>query len=57
MSLNRTAEELKIHRNTLVYRLDRITETLSLDPRNFDDAVQIKLAILFTKFLEAGYAT
>jgi carbohydrate diacid regulator len=56
MSLNRTAEELKIHRNTLVYRLDRITETLALDPRNFDDAVQIKLAILFTKFLEAGYA-
>lgn len=52
MSLTRTADELKIHRNTLVYRLDRITDTLSLDPRNFDDAVQIKLAILFTRFVE-----
>jgi carbohydrate diacid regulator len=51
MGLTQTADELSIHRNTLVYRLDRITETLGLDPRNFDDAVQIKLAILFTKFV------
>jgi carbohydrate diacid regulator len=54
MSLTRTADELGIHRNTLVYRLDRIAETLGLDPRNFDDAVQIKLAILFTRFVENG---
>ena len=53
MSLTRTSEELKIHRNTLVYRLDRISETLGLDPRQFDDAVQIRLAILFTRFVEA----
>jgi carbohydrate diacid regulator len=52
MGLTQTADELSIHRNTLVYRLDRITETLGLDPRRFDDAVQIKLAILFTKFVE-----
>jgi carbohydrate diacid regulator len=51
MSLTRTAETLKIHRNTLVYRLDRITETLGLDPRVFDDAVQIKLAILYNRFV------
>ncbi len=57
MSLTRTAEALKIHRNTLVYRLDRIAETLGLDPRSFDDAVQIKLAILFTKFVDTDYAT
>lgn len=52
MSLTRTADELSIHRNTLVYRLDRIAETLGLDPRRFDDAVQIRLAILFTRFVE-----
>jgi len=52
MSLTRTAETLKIHRNTLVYRLDRITETLGLDPRAFDDAIQIKLAILYSRFVE-----
>ncbi len=53
MSLTRTADALNIHRNTLVYRLDRIAETLGLDPRQFDDAVQIRLAILFTRFVEA----
>jgi carbohydrate diacid regulator len=56
MSLTRTADSLGIHRNTLVYRLDRITEMLGLDPRQFDDAVQIKLAILFTRFVENEYA-
>jgi len=52
MGLTQTADQLGIHRNTLVYRLDRIAETLGLDPRNFDDAVQIKLAILFNRFVE-----
>jgi carbohydrate diacid regulator len=56
MSLTRTADKLKIHRNTLVYRLDRITETLGLDPRAFDDAVQIKLAILYNRFVEPSHA-
>lgn len=56
MSLTRTAEKLGIHRNTLVYRLDRITETLGLDPRAFDDAVQIKLAILYNRFVEPHHA-
>ena len=56
MSLTRTAEMLKIHRNTLVYRLDRITETLGLDPRTFEDAVQIKLAILYNRFVEPRHA-
>ena len=57
MSLTRTADQLKIHRNTLVYRLDRITDTLGLDPRAFDDAVQIKLAILYNRFVEPTRAT
>ncbi len=56
MSLTRTADKLGIHRNTLVYRLDRITETLGLDPRIFDDAVQVKLAILYNRFVEPRHA-
>lgn len=52
MALTQTAGELGIHRNTLVYRLERITETLGLDPRVFEDAVQIKLAMLFARFVE-----
>ncbi len=56
MSLTRTADKLQIHRNTLVYRLDRITELLGLDPRVFNDAVQIRLAILYNRFVEPTHA-
>ena len=38
--------ELSIHRNTLSYRLDKIASLTGLDPRHFDDAVQIRLALL-----------
>jgi carbohydrate diacid regulator len=41
-----TARRLSIHRNTLNYRLDKITSLTGLDPRRFDDAVQIRLALL-----------
>lgn len=40
-----TAAALSIHRNTLSYRLDKITSLTGLDPRRFDDAVQIRLAL------------
>lgn len=52
LSLTETAERLGIHRNTLVYRLEKITTTLGLDPRRFDEAVQIKLALLMQRFEE-----
>lgn len=41
-----TAKHLSIHRNTLSYRLDKITSLTGLDPRQFDDAMQIRLALL-----------
>jgi carbohydrate diacid regulator len=41
-----TACQLSIHRNTLNYRLDKITSLTGLDPRCFDAAVQIRLALL-----------
>lgn len=41
-----TARALSIHRNTLAYRLDKITLVTGLDPRTFDDAVQMRLALL-----------
>ncbi len=39
------AVQLAIHRNTLTYRLDRVASLTGLDPRHFDDAVQIRLAL------------
>lgn len=41
-----TAHRLSIHRNTLGYRLDKIASLTGLDPRCFDDAVQIRLALV-----------
>lgn len=45
-----TARQLSIHRNTLNYRLDKLASLTGLDPRRFDDAVQIRLALLLRKF-------
>ncbi|MBW4540015.1 MAG: helix-turn-helix domain-containing protein [Myxacorys chilensis ATA2-1-KO14] len=41
-----TANRLSIHRNTLSYRLDKITSLTGLNPRQFDAAIQIRLALL-----------
>jgi carbohydrate diacid regulator len=41
-----SARELSIHRNTLSYRLEKIASLTGLDPRRFDDAIQIRLALL-----------
>jgi carbohydrate diacid regulator len=41
-----TAKRLSIHRNTLTYRLEKSASLTGLDPRRFDDAVQIRLALV-----------
>lgn len=41
-----TAGIIEIHRNTLNYRLDKVRSLTGLDPRRFDQAVQIRLALL-----------
>jgi carbohydrate diacid regulator len=41
-----TAKQLSIHRNTLSYRLDKIASLTGLEPRKFDDAVQMRLSLL-----------
>lgn len=44
-----TANRLSIHRNTLSYRLDKINLLTGFNPRRFDDAVQMRLALLLRK--------
>lgn len=51
LNLTNTAEALQIHRNTLIYRLDKITSIINLDPRYFQEAVQIYLALLIKRIL------
>jgi carbohydrate diacid regulator len=45
-SPSKTALQLAIHRNTLGYRLDKVTSLTGLDPRHFDDAIQMRLALI-----------
>lgn len=50
LSLTKTAKILKIHRNTLVYRLERIESITGLDPRLFNDAFQLNIALILDKY-------
>lgn len=43
LNLSDTARQLFIHRNTLVYRLDKVQRQTGLDLRHFDDAVTFKI--------------
>ncbi len=47
-----TSRQLFVHRNTLVYRLDKVLKITGLDLRSFDDAVLFKLASMVRKYLE-----
>lgn len=46
LNISETARQLYVHRNTLVYRLERIEKALGLDIRTFDDAMTFKIAIM-----------
>ena len=46
-----TARKLFVHRNTLVYRLEKIKKLTGLDLREFDDAITFKVALMVKKYL------
>lgn len=46
LNISETARQLYIHRNTLVYRLERIEKKLGLDIRSFEDAMLFKIAMM-----------
>lgn len=48
-NVSETAKQLYIHRNTLLYRLDKIKQETELDVRRFEDAVLMKLTLLLYK--------
>lgn len=51
LNVSETARKLYIHRNTLVYRLDKVLKTIGLDLRKFDDAVVFKVAMMVNQYL------
>ncbi len=46
LNISETARQLYVHRNTLVYRLERIDKVLGLDIRTFEDAMLFKIALM-----------
>ena len=46
-----------VHRNTLVYRLEKIKKLTGLDLREFDDAITFKVALMVKKYLTPGAST
>lgn len=51
LNLSETSRDLYIHRNTLVYRLDKIHKLTGFDPKQFNDAMMLKIIMTFVKLL------
>ncbi len=51
LNISEASRNLFIHRNTLVYRLDKLEKTLGLNIRNFDDAMTLKLALMVDTYM------
>ena len=53
LNLSETARKLYLHRNTLVYRIEKLHQLTGLDLRIFDEAMQFKIAMMVTDCLKA----
>lgn len=52
LNVSETSRQLFIHRNTLVYRLDKIQKLTGMDLRKFDDAIYFKVAMMVKRYLD-----
>ena len=52
LNVSETARQLYIHRNTLVYRIEKLEKETGLDIRNFDDALTFKIALMVVSYLQ-----
>lgn len=51
LNVSETSRKLFVHRNTLVYRLEKIKKITGLDLRDFDDAIIFKISLMVRKYL------
>lgn len=54
LNVSETSRKLFVHRNTLVYRLEKIKKLTGLDLREFDDAIVFKVALMVNKYLDSS---
>lgn len=52
LNISETARQMYLHRNTLGYRLDKITKTTGLDVKKFDDALTFKIALMVSEHMK-----
>lgn len=52
LNVSETSRQLYIHRNTLVYRLDKLQKFTGLDLRVFEDAITFKIALMVVKYMK-----
>ncbi len=52
LNVSETSRQLFIHRNTLVYRLDKLLKSTGLDLRIFEDAITFKIALMVVKYMK-----
>ncbi len=52
LNVSETSRQLYIHRNTLVYRLDKLQKSTGLDLRVFEDAITLKIALMVVKYMK-----
>jgi carbohydrate diacid regulator len=56
LNVSETSRKLFVHRNTLVYRLEKIKKLTGLDLREFDHAIVFKIALMVKRYLSANPA-
>lgn len=54
LNVSETSRKLFVHRNTLVYRLDKIRRLTGLDLKQFDHAIVFKVALMVRKYLDSN---
>ena len=52
LNVSETSRQLYIHRNTLVYRLDKLQKSTGLDLRIFEDAITFKIALMVVSYMK-----
>jgi carbohydrate diacid regulator len=52
LNISETSRQLFVHRNTLVYRIEKIQKSTGLDLRNFDDALTFKIALMVVNYMK-----
>ena len=52
LNVSETSRQLFVHRNTLVYRIEKLQKSTGLDLRNFDDALTFKIALMVVNYMK-----